>query len=67
MVIGDYLARRALYSPDQLAIIDHGRSPALRLTYAQLNVRADRLASWLRDEGDVGYRDRVAVLARDGV
>jgi fatty-acyl-CoA synthase len=67
MITGNYLARRALYSPDKLAIVDHGKTPAWRLTYAQMNARADRLANWLRADGGVGYRDRVAVLARDGV
>jgi len=27
MYIGDYLARRELYSPDRLAIIDSGKDP----------------------------------------
>ena len=27
MYIGDYLARRELYSPERLAIIDSGKSP----------------------------------------
>lgn len=66
MVIGDYLARRALYSPDQEAIVDTGREPVLRLTYARCNDRANRFANWLKQQG-IGYRDRVAILARDGI
>jgi fatty-acyl-CoA synthase len=66
MFIGDYLARRELYTPDRLAVVDAGKSPALRLTYAQMNARANLLASWLHEEG-VGMGDRVAILARDGV
>ena len=67
MYIGDYLGRREIYSPDKLAIIDAGKDPALRLTYKEWNQRVNRLANWLRDEAGVGYRDRVAILARDGI
>ena len=67
MYIGDYLARRELYSPERPAIIDTGKEPEWRLTYRQLNERANRLANWLRDEAGVGKGDRVAMLARDGV
>lgn len=67
MYIGDYLARRALYSPDKLAIIDAGKNPELRLTFRQMNERADRMANWLRDKAGITKGDRVAILARDGV
>jgi len=67
MYIGDYLGRRALYSPDRTAIVDAGKEPALRLTYGELNERANRLASWLARSAGVGKGDRVAILARDGV
>ncbi len=67
MVIGDYLGRRAIYSPDKLAIVDAGKQPAWRLTYAELNARANKLANWLRHQAGVGFGDRVAILARDGV
>ena len=67
MYIGDYLGRRAIYSPDSLAIVDAGKEPALRLTYAKMNERANRLANWLRDEAGVRAGDRVAIFARDGV
>ncbi len=66
MYIGDYLARRTLYTPDKLAFVDFGKEPPLRLTYAQANERANRLANFLRRQG-VGYRDRVGILARDGI
>ncbi|MFM7201599.1 MAG: acyl-CoA synthetase [Myxococcota bacterium] len=66
MYVGDYTGRRALYSPDALAVIDAGVSPALRLTYAQLDARANRLAHWLQAQG-VGRRDRVGILAHNGV
>ncbi len=67
MYIGDYLGRREIYSPDKLAIIDAGKEPELRLTYREWNRRVNRFANWLKDEAGIGYRDRVAILARDGI
>lgn len=67
MYIGNYLARRELYSPDRLAVVDAGKEPAWRLTFRQMNQRANRLANWLRDTAATGKGDRVAILARDGV
>ena len=67
MYIGDYLGRREIYSPDKLAVIDAGKDPQLRLTYKEWNHRVNRLANWLKETVGVGYRDRVAILARDGV
>ncbi len=65
MYIGDYLARRELYSPDKPAFIDAGKSPEWRLTFRDANRRANKLANWLKSQG-VGKGDRVAILARDG-
>jgi fatty-acyl-CoA synthase len=67
MYIGDYLARRELYSPERLAIVDAGKDPAWRLTYRDLNVRANRLANWLKKNAGIEQGDRVAIYARDGV
>jgi fatty-acyl-CoA synthase len=67
MYIGDYLARRELYSPEQLAIVDAGKNPEWRLTYRQMNERANRLANWLKNSNGVRNGDRIAILARDGV
>ena len=67
MYIGNYLGRREIYSPNTLAIIDAGKSPELRLTYKEWNQRVNRLANWLKDTAGVGYRDRVAILAQDGI
>jgi fatty-acyl-CoA synthase len=67
MYIGDYLGRREIYSPDKLAIIDAGKDPELRLTYKDWNRRVNRLANWLRDTAGIGFQDRVAILARDGI
>lgn len=67
MYIGDYLGRRAIYSPEKLAIIDAGKTPEMRLTYRQWNQRINRLANWLRHEAGIEKGDRVAILARDGI
>ncbi len=66
MYIGDILGRRALYSPDALAVVDSGKTPHLKLTYRELNGRANRLAHWLRAQG-IGKGAVVGILARDGV
>ncbi|MCB9135566.1 MAG: AMP-binding protein, partial [Anaerolineales bacterium] len=66
MYIGDYLGRRNIYSPDKLAIIDAGKTPEMRLTYREWNIRVNRLANFFKAQG-VGKGDRVAILARDGV
>lgn len=63
----DYAGRRALYTPEALAIVDTGKTPAARYSYAQMNDRATRLAHWLRQTAGVLPGDRVAILARDGV
>jgi len=67
MYIGDYLGRRTIYSPEALAIVDAGKTPELRLTYAELNERANRLANGLANLAGIGPGDRVAMLALDGV
>ncbi len=67
MYVGDYLGRRALYSPDDLAVVDAGKAPHRSFTYSELNSRANRLANWLRDGAGIRKGDRVAVLAYDGV
>ncbi len=63
----DYAARRAHYTPQAVAIVDVGKSPAERFTYAQMNARAVWLAHWLWETAGVRPGDRVAMLARDGV
>jgi fatty-acyl-CoA synthase len=66
MYIGDYLARRALYSPNKLAFVDYGKEPVLRLTYAMANERANCLANFFSKRG-IGFQDRVAILGHDCV
>ncbi len=67
MYVGDYLGRRALYTPDQLAVVDAGKVPHRTFTYSELNNRANRLANWLRDGAGIRKGDRVAILAYNGV
>ncbi|MCU0498218.1 MAG: long-chain fatty acid--CoA ligase [Anaerolineae bacterium] len=67
MYVGDYLGRRALYTPDELAVIDAGKTPHRSFTYSELNNRANRLAHWLRDGAGLRKGDRVAILAHNGV
>lgn len=67
MFIGDYSGRRALYSPDELAVVDAGKSPHRTFTYSDLDNRANRLANWLRNGAGIHKGDRVAILAYDGV
>lgn len=64
--IGDYLGRRAVYSPNDPAFVDYSKTEPLRVSFAEANERAVRLASALRRFG-VGKGDRVAILSRDGI
>lgn len=56
-----FLRRAATTRGESCAVID-----AVEVTYRELRMRADRLASALRAEG-VGVADRVAVLAPNGL
>ncbi|MBI1280580.1 MAG: AMP-binding protein [Anaerolineaceae bacterium] len=67
MYVGDYLGRRALYTPDQLALVDAGKVPHRTFTYSEMNNRANRLANWLQDGAGIQQGDRVAILAYNGV
>ncbi len=64
--LGDYLGRRAVYSPEALAFVDASKPEPLRLTFAEANERATRVAAALQKPG-VTTGDRVAILARDGI
>ena len=67
MFIGDTLARRAIYSPNRLAVVDAGKAGRPAYTYAQVNERANRFANWLRDVAGIAKGDRVGIVAFDGV
>jgi fatty-acyl-CoA synthase len=66
MWFGDWMARGALYWPDDVAVVDAAKGAQGRFTYSALNERANRLASWLRGRG-VRPGDRVGVLAPNGI
>jgi fatty-acyl-CoA synthase len=67
MYVGDIIGRRAIYTPDQVAVVDAGKNPHRIFTYREMNHRADRLANWLRDGAGICKGDRVAILAHNGV
>jgi fatty-acyl-CoA synthase len=67
MFVGDFLGKRALYTPDNLAVVDAGKTPHRSFTYSELNNRANRLANWLRDGAGIRKGERVAILAHNGV
>ncbi len=66
MYIGDTLARRAIYTPTSLAVIDTDHTGDTTYTYADLNDRANRFANWLRKAG-VKRGDRVGLMAHNGI
>ena len=59
----DWIARHAERTPDKLAMVDahSGR----QFTYAQLNERANRFASFLQDNLGIQQGDRVSILAQN--
>jgi fatty-acyl-CoA synthase len=61
MYIRDWMSRRALLSPNKLAVVDSTTGSGI--TYYQLNERATRLANYLRENNGVRSGDRIAVLA----
>ena len=65
MLIGDWLGRRAMLSPDKVALIDTIRG-GQAITYRMWNLAANRTAGFLRELG-VTKGDRVAVLAPNRV
>ncbi len=65
MYVGDYIGRRALYSGDDLALVDLGNG-GQEYTFNQLNNRANRLGRWLENAG-LKKGDRAGILAFDGI
>ena len=59
----DWIRRHAERTPDKLAVVDaySGR----QFTYAQLNERANRFASFLQDTLGIGRGDRVSILEQN--
>ncbi len=70
MYIGDWMERGERYFPNALAVVDVAKATwnnQGRFSYRDLNARANRLASYLRNDVGVGPGDRVAMLAMNGV
>jgi fatty-acyl-CoA synthase len=65
MHAADLLSKRAHLTPERLALVE--LETGKRYTYEQLNVRANRLANFLRDELGVQPGDRVSILARNSI
>ncbi|GAC1534454.1 MAG: long-chain fatty acid--CoA ligase [Herpetosiphon sp.] len=65
MYIGDWLGKRAVLTPQRLALVDD--TTGFRYTYQQLNERANRLGWALRHRLGIVKGDRVAILARNRV
>ena len=63
MYHSDWIARHAERTPGKLAVVDAytGR----QFTYAQLNERANRFASFLQDTLGISAGDRVSILAQN--
>src|SRR5262249_2775378 len=61
MIIGDWLARRELLTPNKVALVDtlHGER---HITYREWNRAANRTANFLREALGVSRGDRVAIL-----
>ena len=59
----DWIARHAERTPGKLAMVD--AHTGRQFTYAQLNERANRFASFLRDTLGIRRGDRVSILAQN--
>lgn len=59
----DWLRRHAERTPDKLAQVD--LETGRQFTYAEMNARANRLASFLRDKMGIQPGDRVSILAKN--
>ena len=74
MWYGDWGARGAQYWPKDTAIVEvvPGATAGTcarvrRFTYAELDVRANKAAAWLRDRAGVKAGDKVGMIALNGV
>ncbi|MFN2242055.1 MAG: acyl-CoA synthetase [Anaerolineae bacterium] len=59
----DWIRRHAERTPDKLAVVD--ADSGRQFTYAQLNERANRFASFLQDTLGIQQGDRVSILAQN--
>ncbi len=63
MIHLDWIRRQAERTPDRLAQVD--LATGRRFTYAQMNDRANRLATFLRDEMGIERGNRISILAKN--
>jgi fatty-acyl-CoA synthase len=61
--VGDWAGRRAALTPRRVAVYDS--ASGARYTYAQMNERANRVGTWLRDTLGLQKGDRICLLARN--
>ena len=57
----DWISRWALYSPDRPAI--HEQDSGNSITYAELNLKANGIAKYLKSQYQVDKGDRIAIIA----
>ncbi|UCD99775.1 MAG: acyl--CoA ligase, partial [Chloroflexota bacterium] len=62
MPVGNWLERRAMLSPNKVALIDTINSNQV-ITYRQWNRKANRMANFLQERVGIQKGDRVAVLS----
>jgi fatty-acyl-CoA synthase len=60
----DWIKRHAERTPDKLALVD--AHTGRQFTYHQFNQRANRLASFLKDQLGIRQGERVSILAQNG-
>ncbi len=65
MLASDWIAFHADRTPDKIALVD--QMTGRRLTYADLDRRAGRLAAFLRTEWGVQPGDRLAILGKNSL
>ena len=66
MIVGDWIARRAMLTPDKLALIDTTRNDAT-ITYREWNLSVNQTANFLLKGFNIQKGDRVAVLAMNSI
>jgi fatty-acyl-CoA synthase len=65
MHAADLLSKRAELTPDRIALVE--LETGRRFTYAELNLRANRLANFMRGQLGVQAGDRVSIIAKNSV
>lgn len=61
----DLLSKRAELTPERTALVE--LETGYRFTYSELNLRANRLANFMRETLDVQKGDRVCIIAKNSI